>query len=568
MTHRSHVRKLLGETVLAASFLVGGHAVAQTPADELRILYWQAPSILNPYLSGGRKDWDAAAPVLEPLANYDDTGQIVPRLAETVPTVANGGVSADFRSVTWRLKPGVTWSDGTPLTADDVVFTAAYCMHPDGGCNATAAFADVAAVTAVDPLTVRIDFSRPVPFPYLPFVGAIVPVLQKAQFAPCIGAAASACTDANFAPVGTGPYVVETFKANDVATYVANPAYREPGKPGFRRITLKGGGDAASAARAVLETGEFDYAWNLQLEPEVLAQMQAAGAGVVISAFGSWAERIMLNMTDPNPALGDARATLAHPHPALSDPAVREAMALAVDRALIAEALYGAAGRPTCNLIAAPDAYVSDTPCPGQDIARANAILDAAGWARGADGVRAKDGVRLSFLYQTSTNSVRQSTQALVKQWWDEIGIETELRNIAANVFFGGDPSSPDTYQKFFADVSMYTTSFDGTDPSAYMGYWTCANVPSPANNWLGRNTPRYCDPAYDALVAELAETADLGARATLIKRMNDMVVSSNVMINLVHRGTVSARAASLDGVRMNAWDTELWNIADWRRAP
>jgi peptide/nickel transport system substrate-binding protein len=288
---------------------------------------------------------------------------------------------------------------------------------------------------------------------------------------------------------------------------------------------------------------------------------------VVISAYGSWVERIMLNQTDPDPALGDARATLAHPHPALTDPAVREAMALAVDRALIADALYGAAGRPTCNLIAAPDAYVSGTPCPGQDIDRANAILDEAGWARGDDGIRSKDGVRLSVLYQTSTNSVRQSTQALIKQWWEEVGVETELRNIAANVFFGGDPASPDTYQKFFADVEMYTTSFDGTDPSTYMGYWTCANVPSPENNWLGRNTPRYCNPDYDALVEELAQTADLDARADLIKRMNDMLVASNVMINLVHRGTVSARSADLSGVRMNAWDTELWNIADWHRS-
>ena len=565
---RAIVQQLAAGTALAVALGAAGPSAGQAPSGELRILYWQAASILNPYLSGGRKDWDAAAPVLEPLASYDETGQIVPRLAESVPTVANGGVSPDFRSVTWRLKPGVTWSDGTPFTAEDVVFTAAYCMHPQGGCNASAAFADIASVTAVDPQTVRIDFSRPVPFPYLPFVGSIVPVLQKAQFEPCLGAAASACTEANFAPIGTGPYVVESFRPNDVATYTANPAYREPGKPGFARILLKGGGDAASAARAVLETGEFDYAWNLQLEPEVLARMEAAGAGTVISAFGSWAERIMLNQTDPDPALGEARATLAHPHPALSDPAVREAMALAVDRELIAEALYGAAGRPTCNLIAAPAAYVSDRPCPGQDIARANAILDAAGWARGADGVRSKNGVRLSFLYQTSTNSVRQSTQSLVKQWWQEIGIETELRNIAGNVFFGGDPASPDTYQKFFADVSMYTTSFDGTDPSAYMGYWTCANVPSPANNWLGRNTPRHCNPDYDALVAELAQTADLGARAALIKRMNDMVVASNVMINLVHRGTVSARATSLEGVRMNAWDTELWNIADWRRAP
>ena len=206
-----------------------------------------------------------------------------------------------------------------------------------------------------------------------------------------------------------------------------------------------------ASGRSVFETGEFDYAWNLQLAPDVLAKMDEGGKGVLVSAFGTLVERIMINMTNPDPALGDERATAAHPHPFLSDFNVRKALSMAIDRALLVEIGYGSAGRLTCNVLPAPAIYASSAndACKVQDIAGANKILDDAGWVRGADGIRSKDGVRLSMLYQTSTNAVRQDFQALIKQWWQEIGVETELRNINASVFFGGDAGSPDTYQKF-----------------------------------------------------------------------------------------------------------------------
>jgi len=161
---------------------------------------------------------------------------------------------------------------------------------------------------------------------------------------------------------------------------------------------------------------------------------------------------------------------------------------------------------------------------------------------------------------------VRQGTQALIKQMWAEIGVETELKNISASVFFGGDQSSPDTFQKFFSDIEMYTNNFDGTDPEKYMSSWTCKEIPSPANQWLGNNMPRYCDPAYDALVAEMSKTAALDDRARIAKTLNDMLMEAGAIIPLIHRGDVSARAVTLGGVKMNSWDSELWNIEDWYR--
>ena len=555
--------------MMAGALLVSGTAAAERGRDgHVSIIYWQAPSILNPYLSGGTKDLEAASMILEPLARFDESGNLTPWLAASVPTVANGGVSADLKTITWKLHESLLWSDGSPVTAADVVFTAEYCRDPAGGCSQLAKFDDVTAVKAVDDLTVEVTFGIPKPYPYAPFVGATSPILQKAQFADCTGARAPECTEANFNPIGTGPFRVTEFRSNDVISLAANPHYRDPAKPAFATVTFKGGGDAAAAARAVLETGEFDYAWNLQLAPEVLQGMLAAGKGALVSSFGTLVERLVVNLTDPAPELGDARSTRAHLHPFLSDRAVREALSMAIDRELLVEIGYGQSGRPTCNIVPAPEIYASSAneDCLVQDIEGAKRLLDEAGWRPGPDGIRQKGGIRLSILYQTSTNAVRQDFQALIKQWWSEIGIETELRNVDASVFFGGDPGSPDTYQKFFADIEMYANNFEGADPEPYLGSWRCGNEPRPASQWQGENMPRYCSEQYDRLLGEMAKTGDLGERARLAKAMNDMLVQGHALIPLVHRGRVSAHAHSLGGVLLNTWDSEIWNIADWHR--
>ena len=530
---------------------------------ELKLIYWQAPSIINPFLSGGTKDIHAAAIVLEPLANYLPSGEMIPTLASEIPKPA-----ADLKSITWKLKPGVVWSDGTPFTADDVVFTANYCLDPAGGCTALPFFKDVESVEKVDDLTVKINFGVPKPFPYGPFVGSQVPVLQKKQFENCMGAKAPTCTDANFGPIGTGAFKVSEFHPNDTVIYVMNEKFRDPDKPAFSKVMMKGGGDAASAARSVLETGEFDFAWNLQVEPEVLTKMEKVGKGKVVASFGTGVERLMVNLTNPDPKLGDKRSTRGEPHPFLSDIAVRRALSLAIDRQILVDVGYGAAGKATCNVLSGPEMYASSAneECKAQNIELANKILDEAGWKRGSDGIRSKNGVRLSILYQTSTNSVRQATQAMVKQMWQQIGVETELKNISASVFFGGDQSSPDTYQKFFADIEMYTNTFNGTDPETYMNNWKCNEAPSPENQWIGNNMPRYCDPEYDALLVKMSNTAVMEERIAIAKQLNDKLMQTYAMIPLIHRGDVHSWKNSIGGYKASPWDSAVADIEDWYR--
>ncbi|HIC65327.1 MAG TPA: peptide ABC transporter substrate-binding protein, partial [Paracoccus sp.] len=186
----------------AATLALAPAAMAERGSDgQLNIIMWQAPSTMNPYLSGGTKDVIAASMVIEPLASFTADGKLTTRLAAELPSLENGGISEDLKTVTWKLKDGITWSDGTPLTADDVVFTANYCMDPEGGCAQLAKYEGIESVEAVDPLTVKVTFAEPHPDPFSAFVGGQSPILQKAQFENCTGAAASTCTEQNFNPI-------------------------------------------------------------------------------------------------------------------------------------------------------------------------------------------------------------------------------------------------------------------------------------------------------------------------------------------------------------------------------
>lgn len=554
----------------AAAALAAPAAMAGRGSDgQVNVIMWQAPSTMNPYLSPGTKDIIASSIALEPLASFTPQGGLAPRLAAEIPSRENGGIAADLRSVTWKLKPGIRWADGSPLTAEDVAFTAAYCMDPSGGCAQLAKFEGVESVEALDDLTVRIRFATPRPDPFSAFVGAQTPVLQKAQFRDCTGEKAPTCTQQNFNPVGTGPFKVVAFRTNDSITFEANPEYRAPDQPAFAKLLVKGGGDAAAAARAVLETGEFDYAWNTQLAPDVMAGMEAAGKGQNVVAFGSLVERIHVNLTDPSPDLPEGeRSTAKHPHPILQDANVRKALSMAIDRQLLTELGYGPAGQPSCNLVPAPDAWASDnTDCMAQDIEGARQLLAQSGWLPGPGGIREKEGKPLKLLFQSSVNAVRQDFQALIKQWWSEIGVETELKVVDPSVFFGGDAGSPDTFQKFHADVEMYANNFEGNNPEPYLARQTCDKIPGPENQWQGENTSRYCDPEFDRLIGEMTQIVDPVARGAMGKRLNEMLTrDSNAIIPLVYRGTTSAVSNRLGGVQMNAWDSELWNVADWHR--
>jgi peptide/nickel transport system substrate-binding protein len=546
-------------------------ATGRGAGDLLRILYWQAPTILNVHLGVGTKDFDASRLILEPLASIDAAGELVPLLVTEIPTLENGGIAEDLTSITWTLRDDVKWSDGSDFTAADVVFTYEYCADEATACTTASSFQGIASVEALDDYTVKITWTEPTSNQYKAFTSTNGRVIQQAQFGNCIGAAASteaACQAANLAPIGTGPYKLTEFKPGDVVLYEINEFFREADKPFFSRVELKGGGDAPSAARAVFQTGEVDWAWNLQVEASVLQQLVSQGGqGTLVPYNTANVERLLINFTNPDPTLGEERGQLSQPHPFLTELPVRQALALAIDRQAIAEQLYGPTGFPTCTLLWYPpyadgiDEFFDDC---GQDIAEANRLLDEAGWERGSDGIREKDGVRLSVLFQTSVNSLRQKTQELIKANWDEIGVETELKSVDAGVFFGSDVGNPDNIGHFFADIQMYTTGATEPDAAAHICQWISAQVSQRENEWRGQNNMRWQNAEYDALCDELLVATDADARVELVGQLDDVIKSDLPQIPLVARPRVAGASNDLKGYAPSGWDSELWDVMNW----
>ena len=537
---------------------------------DLKILYWQAPTILNPHQSTGTKDNDAATLILEPLARLSFEDQYIPYLAAEIPTVENGGVAADGTSVTWKLKEGVKWSDGSAFTAGDGVFTWQYASTPETAATALANYDDIANVEAVDATTVKVTWKEPQANPYVAFVGIYGMILQKAQFGNCIGAAAitdAACQAANLAPIGTNAWKLKEFKPGDTVTYDRNENYRDNANTYFDTVEIKGGGDATSAARAVCETGEVDYSWNLQIQKAVLDPILAAGQCDALAGGSFGVERIVINFTNPDPALAEKRSEPDQPHPFLTDLKVRQAINMAIDRKAIDDQLYGPTGEATCNILVVPTPLNSPNTACERDVEGAKALLDEAGWVDSdGDGLRDKDGIKMVMSFQTSINPLRQGEQSIIKASLAEIGIQVNLRAIDAGVFFSGDPGNPDTLNKMYVDIQMYTNGPESPDPTSYFEGWVCDKVNSQANSWQGGNDGRYCNPEFDALYEQYKSEFDLVKRAEMAIQLNDILVNDVAIIPLINRATPSAKTKNLEGPTFNTFDSNLWNIATWKR--
>lgn len=536
----------------------------------LKLLYWQAPTIVNPHLATGTKDFHASRVCLEPLLTVDAAGNFTPVLATGVPSRANGGLAADGRSVTYRLKNGVKWADGRPFTADDVVFTYAYIANKETGATTYASYANIEKVEALDPSTVKITFKAPTPAWYLPFVGENGMILPRHALDAYVGSN-SRNAPFNLKSFGTGPYKVESFRPGDLVVYTINEYYRDPAKPPFERVELKGGGDATSAARAALETGEYDYAWNLQVEWPVLQHMMQGGKGVILTEGGGGVEQIYCNQSDPNKEVDGQRSSVKAPHPFLTDPKVRQALGLAIDRVTLATQLYGQTGDATPNVLTTPTRLSSRNTKLEYDIAKASQLLDEAGWQRGPDGIRTKGGIKLQVTYVTSVNSLRQKEQEIVKAGWTRIGVGVTLKSVDAGVFFSSSPGNNDTYSHFYSDLEMFTSTFGSPFPATYMIRFysedPAKTLAQKENNWSGRNIMRWVNQEYNRLFDQAQVELDQKKNDALWIRMNDLVVHEAVSLPLIDRKIVSARVATLDtGHNLTPFDSETRNIADWRR--
>jgi peptide/nickel transport system substrate-binding protein len=531
----------------------------------LKILWWQAPTLLNPHFATGTKDQDASRIFYEPLCSYDPDGNLVPILAAAVPSVQSGTLAKDGIWVVWRLKRGVTWHDGRPFTADDVVFNWEYAKDPATAAVTSGSYTSVERAEKVDSHTVKVVFAKPQPFWFDAFCGYRGMIIPKHVFEPFKGAK-SREAPANLKPMGTGPYKFVDFKPGDVVTGEINSTYHVPNRPFFDTVEMKGGGDAASAARAVLQTAEYDYAWNMQVEDDILQRLEQGGKGRVEIWPTGAPEHIQLNQTDPWKEVDGERASLKTTHPFLTDPAVRQALNLLVDRSAVQEQIYGRQGKTSANFLNSPSRFYSRNTRWEFNVDKANQVLDAGGWKRGADGIRVKDGRRLKMVFQTSINAPRQKTQQIVKQAAAKAGIEMELKSVVASVFFASDPANSDTYPHFFADIQMYNTTMGAPDPQYFMNQFTSWEASSKENKWQGRNITRWRNEEYDRIFRAAEGEMDPVKRAALFIRMNDLVIQNVVVIPVLWRNGVSAAATRLHGMELSGWDSALWRLSHWHK--
>ncbi len=527
----------------------------------LKLLFWQGPTLLNPHFGTGAKDLEGCRLFYESLMRYDADGGRVPVLAAEMPSRDNGGIAADGKSVVWTLKKGVSWHDGKPFTADDVVFNWLYATDPATASTTAGLYENVKAIERVDSHSVRVVFEKATPL--WARYGALQ-LIPKHLFEAYKGAR-SREAPANLKPVGTGPYRFVDFKPGDLVRGELNPAYHMPNRPHFDTVELKGGGDATSAARAVIQTGEYDFGWNLQVEDEVLKRMEAGAKGrVVINASGD-VELIQLNMADPGTELDGERANPKSRHPVLSDLLVRQALALLFDRKGVQEFVYGRTGVATANILNNPQPYNSPNTRSEHSVDKANALLDAAGWRRGTDGLREKGGRKLKLVFQTSINSVRQKVQAIFKQACGKAGIEVELKAVTASVFFSSDVANPDTHGKFWADLQMYAAAGRAPDPDRFMQWFVSWEASSKANKWLGLNRGRWLNDDYDRLYKASDNEFDPVKRAAIFIRMNDLICNDNAVIPVVYRPSVHGLARNINAP-LSGWDNALSGLYDWYR--
>lgn len=580
VSRRAFVHKMvgLGLTAPFATQLLAHAGLAQTaPSTEykptkaggggaLKLLFWQAATLLNPHFAVGTKDAEGCRIFYEPLAAWDPEGNLVPVLAAEIPDIENGGVAADGLSVTWKLKKGVEWHDGRPFTADDVVFNWEYASDPATAATTIGDYRD-AKVEKIDPLTVRVRFEKPSPFWAGIFVAAGGMIIPKHLFEPYKGAN-SRDAPANFKPVGTGPYRFVEFKPGDLVKGERNPSYHVASRPYFDTIEMKGGGDAVSAARAVIQTGEYDYAWNMQVEDEILLRLENAGnargrAEIVQSRA---MEHIQINFADPWTEVDGERSSPKTKHALLSDPAVRRALRLLVDRASVEKYIYGRTGVATGNFLNNPERFVSKNTKWEFNVDKANQLLEEAGWKRGSDGIRTKDGKKLKLVFQTSINAPRQKTQAIVKQACQKAGIDIELKSVTPSVYFSSDVANPDTARKFYSDIQMYTIGSPSVpDPERFMQQFVSWEIASKDNKWQGSNPTRWRNEEYDKIFRAAQNELDPVKRAALFIKMNDMVVEDGVVIPVVNRRWVAAMSHKLRAT-LSGWDNDFWNLKDWYR--
>ncbi len=506
------------------------------PTGQVIVGLSQEPTVFNPLLPHIEVDQGVHWNLFSPLWGVDDKGDFIPQLAAEIPSVENGGISED--GLTWKVKlrPGVTWHDGAPFTADDVKFTLELINNPHFRASSRNGHELVSDIQVTSPAEVGWRMQKA----YAPYQSIlswtfIVPqhILAKA--------ADPNTAPFNNAPVGTGPFRWGERMAGDHITLVANEHFFGTG-PYLERLVFRYIPDL-TVLFTQFQTGAIDYTGIQGITADHYNEAIKIPGRNVTAGPAAFVESITMNLS----------------RPVFQDLAVRQALYAAMDKDSIIKAIYYGLPTPTESFLPRQSwAFNPDLPKQVYDPAKAKQILDQAGWKPGAGGIREKNGVRLAFTNSTTAgNHVREQAQELLQQTWRDIGADMQIKNMPAAVIWG-DYYNLSQYDSVMVGQDQMT----GPDPDVTIYYSSKA---IPAKGGSGQNTMEYVNPKVDELLTQGAETLDRSKRAAIYRELQSIIRGDLPMLTIFQYAVIEGTKANLIGYKPSVYvASNCWNIGQW----
>lgn len=522
-----------------------GAGTSRDGLDQVIVGLSQEPTVFNPLMVHGEVDDGVLFSLFDALVRMDPDGILRPNLAVEVPSLDNGGISADGLNWRVRLRDDVRWHDGMPLTAEDVKFTLELITNPDFRAWRTAGHSLVRDIKVVSPTELTWRMEEPFA-PYLSFLTEtfIIPRHLLAD-APDPNAAPF-----NQSPVGTGAFKWGNRVPGDHLELVANREYFGEG-PYIDRLIFKYIPDV-TVLYTQFKSGSVDLVGQVYISPDNYDEAKKLPGKVVEPVLGSSVESFYFNLGRPQ----------------FQELAVRQALYAALDREAIIGAIYHGVHAMTETFMPQQSFYYNpNLPKQQFNLAESRRLLDAAGWVPGNDGIRAKNGVRLSFANSTTSGDhLREMVQQYLQQTFREIGAEMSIANLPPAVMWGDFWN-----QSQFDSVLVGSTYLIGADPDSTNRIHSKAiNV----QGGSGSNNAQYKNKAVDALLDEGARTFDPEARKAIYAKVQEIVRQDLPFLPIFQYRNVFGRSARIEGFEANSntrtesWHAASWYLADGRHKP
>jgi peptide/nickel transport system substrate-binding protein len=505
----------------------------------LRIANLGEPDSLNPLIGNQQIDTDLSMLWSGYFYNLDDRNRFVPELATAFPTLSNGGISRDGRTIVYHLRRGVTWQDGAPFTADDVIFTWRAIMSDRNDVPSRVGYDDIAAIAERDPYTIAVRLKHP----WSPFVatfftmsGDPYPVLPKHLLSryPDLNRVAY-----NSQPIGTGPFIVDHWQRGQKMVFRANPHYWR-GRPKLDRIEFTAIPDE-NTILTQLQAHEVDLEWNAPVSQYPSLQ-KLTGFRLTLTPFTQYSQ-IVFNLRTP----------------ALADVQVRRALAYATNvDGYIQKITHGVQVRAASDQPEYSWAYAPNLPRYGFDQQKARALLDAAGWrVVGPDGIREKDGRKLQLVAaNVSGSSNGNAVFVSLQRDWHDVGVDLEIKNYITSLFFSAYTAGGILMTgKFDIALDSWVNGEDPDDSTQFM----CNQMP-PA----GQNIYHFCDETLDAAEQVALNNYDIGVRKRAYAAIQYRLVDREPLMVLWFARRIDLFNTDLQGFRPAHTVTDLWNSWAW----